>query len=167
MTYLSLINYCHWLKTKNQITLFWILLLSQFKKIVFLFLVTTTIFKKKRVFGFLSPAGTKYILRFLIITFADTIGVSEDGTFFYGSKRGKHHTYITFTVFFGYHTNEQFPFWKVKKKWELTKVHLKNREVMVPSGWSMLSNRYNVGQRFAFASKRVELIVKWLLYFHI
>jgi hypothetical protein len=50
------------------------------------------------------------ILQFLIITFADTIGVSEDGTFFYGSKRGKHHTYITFTVFFGYHTNEQFPF---------------------------------------------------------
>ena len=30
---------------------------------------------------------------------------------------------------------------KWKKKSELTKVHLKNREVMVPSGWSILSNR--------------------------
>ena len=117
-------------------------------------MVTTIKLKTKRfvVFGFLLPAVTKYSV-FFIITFADTIGVSEDGTFFYGSKRGKHHTYITFTVFFGYHTNEQFPFWKVKKKWELTKVHLKNRELMVPSGWSMLSNCYIIGQIFAFVLK--------------
>ena len=55
-------------------------------------------------------------------TFTNTIGVSEDGTFFNGSKSLKHHTNITFAIFFRDHPHKQFSFWN--KTYHILSVNL-------------------------------------------
>ena len=46
-----------------------------------------------------------------LITFTNTIGVSQDGTLFYGSKWTEQHTDITLVILFGNHSNKKLAFW--------------------------------------------------------
>ena len=55
-------------------------------------------------------------------TFTNTIGVSEDGTLFNGSKSLKHHTNITFAIFLRDHPHKQFSFWN--KTYHILSVNL-------------------------------------------